>query len=240
MGRNWTRRSIEEIFDNLFKKYAKEGGASAGDVGIPYEYTSTGSVSIGQQAATFWLTPEIKRTSSAPVLKLDGKTLYYNTIHASSGTRISMFSFDRSANGYVPSLMTALEKLRFYNVNSGGGVLSFYPFTKCYFTVNGATLYKVNFTSSTHEIFSFVTEMVDVSSVDPSIYFCSVFKPYPTVSVDNFNNLYNALDNQGVLPANATIKFIFFTSNSNFTDDDVKNICETYWTGITSMQTVTV
>ena len=66
MGRNWTRRSIEEIFDNLFKKYAKEGGASTGDVGIPCEYTSTGSVSIGQQAVTFWLTPEIKRTSSAP------------------------------------------------------------------------------------------------------------------------------------------------------------------------------
>lgn len=228
MGRNWTRRSIEEIFDDLFKKYGKKESFT-GNVGIPFEYSSTGNVSIGQRAATFWLTPFLNRTPTAPALTLDDQDIYWNEMYSTSSNTVSMLSFERRANGSISSLVTALGKMTLFAAGSGH-YLNNIPFTDCYFLVVDDVLkaYKVNFTATTHEIIKFETVHIDVSQYySPDLYDVNVYRPI-SVSSTNFNNLYSALNSEGVVPSDKLVRFVFLTNN-NFTDAEVINLISTYY-----------
>ncbi len=244
MGRNWTRRSIEEIFDDLFKKYGKKESFT-GNVGIPYIFRQTGAVSIGDLSATFWLTPTLEYTPSSQKLTLLGQDIYWNNVQAASSERISMFSFERRVNTPLSSLVTALDRLRYFAAGSGNSDFDYNPFADCFFiipngTQSGHDAYKVEFTASVHNIFEFTLDNVDCTSVDVSLYRVPVYKLLSN-STSNFSDLYSALDSQGLVPADKIVKFMFFHNGSFLSDDEFKNICNTLWgINILSLQTVTV
>lgn len=227
------------------KKEEKKNNSKLYDVGIPYIFRQTGAVSIGDLSATFWLTPSVEYTPSAKKLTLLGKDVYWNNIHAGSSERISMFSFERRVNGYVPSLVTALDRLRYFAAGSGNSDFNYNPFSDCFFIVpnanqSGHDAYKVEFTASVHNIFEFTLDNVDCTSVDATLYRVPVYKLI-SGSSSNFNDLYSALDGQGLVPADKVVKFMFFHNGSFLSDAEFINICKTLWDiNILSLQTVTV
>lgn len=216
-------------FIYLPPKKKKKEDKSAGNVGIPFEYTPTWNVTINQKIASFWLTPFLNRTPTAPVLTLDGQDMYWNTMYSTSSNVVSMFSFERWANSTIPSLVNALGKMTIYSAGTGS-MLNNIPFTDCYFLVvdDGLKAYKVNFTATIHEIFKFEDIRIDVSQyAAPDIYHLDLYRMMSGSST-NFNNLYSALDSQGVVPIDKLVRFVFLTHN-DFTDAEVKNILSTYY-----------
>lgn len=220
----------------------KKGNEDLYDVAIPYEYRSSGSVSISQVAVTFWITPYNKRTPSAPVLKLWNEDVYYNAVHSSTADRIHMLSFNRRANSAVSSLETALGKLRLYAAGSGNDINSG-PFDTCFFAFpndTGVSLYRVIFTASVHNILNFSYDYLNVSTLDPDVDGVPYYK-LDSTSPTNFTNLYNDIDAVEPLPTDKAVKFIFFSIGNNLTDEEVKKIYQVYWsTNVTSVQSITI
>lgn len=236
----WRRNDFIYLNKKVDKKNKSDGDLY--NVAVPYEYRSSGSVSISQVAVTFWITPANKRTPSAPVLKLWNEDVYYNAVQSTTADRIHMISFNRRANSVVSSLETALGKLRLYDAGSGSDINS-NPFDTCFFAFTndtGISLYRVVFTSSVHNILEFSQDYLNVSTLDPDVDGVPYYKLGST-SPTNFTNLYNAIDAVVPLPADKAVKFIFFSIDNNLTDEEVKKIYQVYWSmNVTSVQSITI
>jgi hypothetical protein len=224
------------------KTIVQQGGSVEPKVGVPYEYSASAAVAIGQQAVTFWLTPFTKRTPNVPELTLQDKTIYYNAVYSTSATRISMFVFERRANVTISTLETNLGRVRFYDAGSGTD-LTYSQFADVYFTFvsnNVRYLYKVNFTTSPHNIFRFTHNSLNVQTLDADVRSVPYFK-LDSASPARFTTLYNSISNRVTLPT-TPVKFICFPVGHNLTDDEVINICEVYWGYVIPgpVQTVTV
>ena len=89
MGRNWTRRSIEEIFDDMFRRHAKPSPTPTGNQNAVFIKSGAGDLEL----RAYWVKPEDKPTANGRGLTLRNSLhalvdVLYNQYYTTTGLRI--------------------------------------------------------------------------------------------------------------------------------------------------------
>ena len=232
MGRNWTRKSIEEIFDNMFKKYGKVKPVSTSNVGVPSKAFKLYGDS-NTEMSTFWVTPRTDRNTGLPDLVIDDMTMYFNTSWAASGIRVTMLITDAKLTN------ANCGKITFQANGDGVEGRPHFHYAYLYTNASGAVhMYKLDLSSLTNWYIQMANDSRTVS-VGTGVNVALSYHYFPSSDVTKFGNLRDSAAVQGALPAYGWSRFLFLSDP--LTDAEVINLTEVYaLSGVTNIESLVV
>jgi hypothetical protein len=202
MGRNWTRKSIEEIFWDMFKKYGKGGAAGAIESVYLYRPYVFGNTSYASGVDMLIACNNFDSASFFGLSTLDGKPLiskktFPNPTDDYSEIYVLRFSLNPSASSqYVNSVKSKLTNLYFmgYNFDSTAYLRTI---RYVYFIDNTNHIaYKLEL--STQQSTATIRFQTDTASMSYSGYTKSVGRITVTQTNSALDRLDTALQNEGL------------------------------------------
>ena len=204
------------------KKITVNRGQGSVEVGVPVEYNKIAYYNFNSMLVSFWLTPHTDRTPTSPDLILSGKTIYYNSVYTTSGTRMHMLKL-----GVDTTDANVIKDV--WDLADYSGLFATLYFENIYLYTtgpNGSHLYKINTRNINNYrvmLYEYPYTVSNLPGGSSSTVRCvNLNNPTP------YGNLRNNSTIQSKLSGAYSYNSAFVYVSQPLSDSEILNLCEVY------------